>query len=130
MVFYFSCYLDKLCIFDITNNSELKIMLEILLYLLTGHFIGDFAFQTAWMYAEKGKLWKANFAHAAVYTSVILIVVRIGMGSIPISISALALIAVSHFIIDPLKARWGIIKYFWLDQLLHIAVLITAIFIP
>lgn len=110
-------------------------LFELLLYLLAGHFIGDFAFQADWIAQRKGKSWEINLYHALIYTATIVFAAAFGAmvtteGGTGISYGAMILIALSHFIIDPLKARWGIVKYIWLDQLLHIAVLIIAIFIP
>lgn len=96
-----------------------------LIWLLAGHFIGDFAFQNDWMATQKAKSWEVNMYHALVYTAAILVVAKVGGATLPLS--ALAVIFVSHFIIDPMKARWHIIKHIWLDQLLHLIVLIAIL---
>jgi hypothetical protein len=80
--------------------------------------------QTAWLAENKGKSWEANFLHAAVYTSVIFLAARID--GVTLSIAAVAVIFGSHFLIDPLKAKWGIIKSIWLDQILHLAVFVLV----
>jgi len=92
--------------------------LELFLLLLSAHFIGDYAFQTMWMATEKHKKWEVNLYHALLYTATFIIF------RIPLSYLSLVIIAISHFLIEPLKGRWGILKYDWQDQLLHIAVLI------
>ncbi len=84
---------------------------------LAAHFIGDFAFQSAWMAENKGKSLEINFYHAATYTSSF---VLLGTG---FSLTQLGIILVTHFFIDLAKARWGIIKHIWVDQLLHIAII-------
>lgn len=94
------------------------------LAFLAGHFVGDTGLQTPWLGENKGKLWVANFLHAAVYTSVIFLAARID--GTTLTITAVAVIFGSHFLIDPLKARWGIIKSIWLDQVLHLAVLVLV----
>lgn len=97
--------------------------LETLLLALAAHFIGDFALQSAWMASEKGKSMEINIYHAIVYTSTF-IIFRVGFS--PIS---LLILTISHIFIDPLKARDSKIKYIWQDQLLHIAVIMFALFV-
>lgn len=92
--------------------------LELFILLLSAHFIGDFAFQSSWVGLEKGKSWEINLYHALTYTATF-ILFRIALS--PLS---LLILAVSHFLIEPLKSRWGILKYIWQDQLLHIAILV------
>jgi hypothetical protein len=82
---------------------------------LACHFIGDFPFQSEWFVAMKGKSWEVNFYHAATYTAPFVL-----LGVPPLEV---AILFVSHFCIDPLKARWGIVKTVWQDQLLHGSVL-------
>lgn len=93
-----------------------------LLWLLAGHFIGDFPFQSEWMVANKGTSWEINTYHALVYASTIFVIAKIG--NIELSALAFFILFASHFIIDPLKARWKIIKSIWIDQLLHFIVLV------
>jgi hypothetical protein len=96
-----------------------------LLWLVAGHFLGDFAFQSDWMATQKGKSWEINLYHAAVYTATIFVVATIG--GVTLSVLALAILIVSHFCIDPFKARWNLIKSIWIDQLLHLLVLIAVV---
>lgn len=91
------------------------------LWLIAGHFLGDIAFQPNWIASKKGKSWEINGCHAAVYTATVFVIA--GIGSIILSPLVLMIIFASHFIIDPLKARWGIIKSIWVDQILHLIVL-------
>ena len=91
------------------------------MWLLAGHFIGDFPFQSEWMVREKGKSWEINGYHAAVYAATIFIVAKIGGITLPPW--AVLFFFTSHFLIDPLKARWGIVKDIWIDQLIHLAVI-------
>ena len=114
--------------------------MELFLWLLAGHFIGDFAFQSAWMASEKGKSWEINFYHAAVYTAAVMFFGTFGVlagaamrfmlygtpGDISFLVAAPAAIIVifiSHFFIDPLKTRYGLIRYIWEKQLLHMVIL-------
>jgi len=75
------------------------------------HFIADYPLQSEWMVMNKGKSWEVNLYHAATYAAVFAV-----MGATPIQT---LILCVSHFFIDPLKARWGYVKTIWLDQLLH-----------
>ncbi len=97
--------------------------METLLLLLACHFIGDIALQTEWLAEGKGKSWEINFYHVAVYLAVFIL-----FGP-ELSLSSLGIIFISHFLIDPLKSRWGVIKYIWQDQILHILVLLVVFFI-
>jgi len=85
------------------------------LIALACHFIGDFPLQSEWIAINKGKSWEVNFYHAVIYTAIFVL-----MGATPIQATVLC---VSHFCIDPLKARWGIIKSIWQDQILHLIIL-------
>jgi hypothetical protein len=96
-------------------------ILILLSAFLAGHFLGDFPFQNQWMIDNKGKSWEVNAYHALVYTAVIFSVTAIVGFIIPIS--SLGVLIISHFLIDPLKARWKIIKSIWIDQILHILIL-------
>jgi hypothetical protein len=86
---------------------------------IAAHFIGDYPCQSIWMCTEKGKSWEVNFYHAAVYASVFLVLGCAWW-------QFLVLLA-THFMIDPLKARWGMVKTIWQDQLLH-AVVVAVLF--
>jgi len=97
-----------------------------ILWLLAGHLLGDFPFQSDWMAREKGKSWEILLYHALVYTATMLVVATIG--GVTLSLAALTVLFGTHFVIDPLKARWHIIKHIWIDQLLHVAVIIFVFF--
>ncbi|GCE12253.1 DUF3307 domain-containing protein [Tengunoibacter tsumagoiensis] len=94
----------------------IQLALPPLMIWLACHFIGDFAFQSSWMSAEKGKSWEVNFYHCATYTAVFIIFAHT-------SLLATSILLSTHFIIDTLKARYRIIGPIWLDQLLHILVI-------
>jgi len=97
---------------------------RLLLFLSAGHLIGDFPFQPQWLGENKGKSWEINAYHALVYAATVLVVSTIGGFTLPLAI--VGFIAISHFLIDPLKARWHIVKHIWLDQIFHIIVLIIV----
>ncbi|HVU66600.1 MAG TPA: DUF3307 domain-containing protein [Ktedonobacteraceae bacterium] len=98
------------------------IPLQVLLVWLACHFIGDFAFQSAWMSMEKGKSWEVNFYHGATYTAVFVLFAHS-------SLLATAVIFGTHLVIDPLKARYKVIGPIWLDQLLHIATIVLVLWL-
>ena len=98
------------------------IPLQVLLVWLACHFIGDFAFQSAWMSMEKGKSWEVNFYHGATYTAVFVLFAQS-------SLLATAVILGTHLVIDPLKARYKVIGPIWLDQLLHIATIVLVLWL-
>ena len=89
-----------------------------LLAAIAAHFVGDYAFQGAWFAREKGRSWEVNFYHAATYTAPFVLFAHAGW-------LAAIIILISHFLIDPLKARWKIIptNMIWMDQILHFAVI-------
>ena len=96
------------------------IPLQVLFVWLACHFIGDFAFQSAWMSMEKGKSWEVNFYHGATYTAVFVLFAHS-------SLLATAVIFGTHLVIDPLKARYRIIGPIWLDQFLHIVTILLIL---
>ena len=91
-----------------------------LLVWLACHFVGDFAFQSTWMSMEKGKSWEINFYHCATYTATFILFAH------P-SIPSVALILLTHYIVDTLKARYKVISSIWLDQLLHVLTIILIL---
>lgn len=98
--------------------------MEKILWLLAGHLLGDFPFQSDWMRQNKGVSWEINTYHALVYTATMMVVAQIG--GIYLPASALVLFFISHFLIDPLKARWKVVKNIWTDQLIHFAVILLV----
>ncbi len=97
----------------------MQVLYAVLIWLAC-HFLGDFAFQSTWMAANKGKSWEVNFYHAATYTAVFVLFAR----ATP---AAIAVIFLSHVIIDPLKTRYNIIKPIWVDQALHFIVIFALL---
>jgi hypothetical protein len=94
--------------------------LVLVLIWLACHFMGDFAFQSDWMSANKGKSWEVNVYHAATYTAVFVLFAR----ATPATIAA---IFITHFLIDPLKTRYHVIKPIWVDQALHFVVIFALL---
>src|SRR5712691_4152637 len=98
----------------------INIPISTLLIWLACQFVGDFAFQSSWMSREKGKSWEVNFYHCATYTAVFILFAH------P-SLLATALLFGTHFVVDPLKARYNIIRPIWLDQLIHIVTIVLIL---
>ena len=98
---------------------------DYILMLLACHFLGYFAFQS--YFIAKGKSdWELNFYHAATYTAPFVLFLP---DDIRLSLVSVGILFVSHFFIDPLSARWGIIKKTWQDQILHFIILIIVVII-
>lgn len=106
-------------------------------YLLIGHLIGDFLLQTSWMAKYKATKWLPLLAHVTVYTMVVGI---FGMMSGGLSITALALIAASHIMLDrrtfvafwvrniqQARGKEGAWLCIMADQIFHIIILAIAI---
>lgn len=91
-------------------------MLNLMCLLIACHFVGDFPFQGEFLALNKGKSWEINFYHAITYTATFVIFAKV-------SVLFATLLLVSHFIIDPLKARYGIIKHIWVDQFIHVLII-------
>ncbi len=96
------------------------ISIPTLLIWLACHFVGDFAFQSTWMSAEKGKSWEVNFYHSATYTAVFVLLAHS-------SVLATAILCGTHYVVDPLKARYKLIGPIWVDQLLHILTILLIL---
>lgn len=92
-----------------------------LLLLIAAHFLGDFPFQSEWMIKMKETSWEINGYHALTYTATFYVLAYLGNVALPIWFFLGILI--SHFFIDPLKARYKVIKNIWLDQILHLSII-------
>jgi hypothetical protein len=97
-------------------------MLEFIITLIACHFIADFPMQSDFLVLNKGKSWEINFYHAIIYASTFILFAHV-------SLSFAILLFVSHFIIDPMKARYKIIKPIWQDQILHFIVIAIGVLI-
>lgn len=79
-------------------------------FLLIGHFIGDYLFQTKWMAAGKATQWLPLLTHVAVYTAVITLIAWIGFGGL--SVFGVVIIFLSHVLFD----RRGFIQW-WVNTI-------------
>lgn len=107
-------------------------MLDLLFFLILGHFFGDFALQSDRVAAEKQKSQKVLFYHVVIYTLVIALSLMIGLYLNksndffqPVTVLVLMAVLVAHWIQDYLKAfRFnGTKQAFYFDQGIHILVL-------
>lgn len=87
--------------------------IALLLIWLACHFLGDFPWQGEYLSAMKAKSWEHLLYHCATYTGVFVLFAHAS------PLAALALF-VPHVMIDALKARYKVIRWLWLDQLLHV----------
>jgi hypothetical protein len=108
-------------------------MIELILYLLAFHFIGDFAFQSEWLGLNKGRSYELMFYHCCIYTLTIYLGIDMYsyIHNYTIELNTLLYLLIiifsTHFIIDNMKARFKTINRIWIDQLFHILVLIISV---
>lgn len=88
------------------------------------HFIGDFAFQSAWMAMEKGKSFEVLVYHCLTYTAPFATAVALLGELTPYTPHTLSvpIILGTHVVIDTCSARLKLINI-WQDQLCHLSVL-------
>ena len=108
-------------------------MNDLLAWLLAGHMIGDYLFQTRWMAERKMTLISALTIHSAIYACVVWVVSLPAGGLNPISV---LFVFIAHAVVD----RRGITMWWcrnvtqssrmWLliitDQSLHVVVLVLT----
>lgn len=74
-------------------------MTEIVLVGILCHFLGDYFIQTEWMAREKTKYWSPAIWHGVTY-GVPFVIAAMIMSSWSLSLLALAVIIVTHIVID------------------------------
>lgn len=84
--------------------------MEMLIYLILCHLVGDYLFQTDFIAKTKGSNWYHMFVHCGLYIAPFAFFFGITW--------QLSVLFAAHMIIDPLKARYNKINY-WQDQVLH-----------
>ena len=88
-------------------------IVQFLYKLLACHFMGDYVLQVNYIAQTKGKNWWHMVTHCILYTVPFALTFGIDW--------RLAVILISHFIIDSLKARWHVIGYA-ADQVDHLLI--------
>jgi hypothetical protein len=108
-------------------------------WLIIGHLIGDFLFQTSWMAQYKATRWLPLLTHVTIYT---LVVSLIGIATGGLTWLAIAVIFLSHVFLDrrtfvafwvskiqrstgPESGWLGIVT----DQIFHVIILAIAIWV-
>lgn len=90
-------------------------MIATIYKLVLCHFLGDYVFQTDFLARTKGENWWHMLAHCIMYTTPFICFFGFNLN--------IAVLFLSHFIIDSAKARYKKINYVS-DQLLHIGTLV------
>ncbi|AXH99994.1 DUF3307 domain-containing protein [Sporosarcina sp. PTS2304] len=72
--------------------------MDLFTYLLLGHLVGDFLFQSSWMAMNKAKQWIPLLIHCIIYTATVSIAILIGGFSL--SPFAVGILFFSHVILD------------------------------
>ncbi|SFH12129.1 Protein of unknown function [Desulfotomaculum arcticum] len=104
-------------------------------WLLIGHLVGDYLFQTRWMAENKSSNWLPLLLHSMVYTGVVFVCSLPAGG---ITIVGIAVIFFSHLILDKRNlVKWWTTHItrspdvFWLqlmvDQVFHVLVLVLVL---
>jgi len=107
-------------------------MVDLLFYLLLGHFFGDFALQTDRVAAEKQRSLKVLTYHVTLYSLVLMVFLYAGLllngQNTFLSITTIWVVVgvfIAHWIQDYLKAFKfnGAKQAFYLDQAMHVFIL-------
>ena len=95
-------------------------------YLLLGHLLGDFTFQTDDIAENKTKQWRWNLCHSIIVTlSMLIFAIFFG----PLIASLVILNGVLHFVIDYYKSKLSgasplnALTYFLADQAVHLLII-------
>lgn len=107
-------------------------MLDLLFFMILGHYCGDFALQSDRMARDKGDSYGVLTVHVLLYTAILSLFIAIGMYyndnhtffSITTLVVLLAIFTI-HWVQDHIKAKWfnGSKQAYYFDQAVHIIVL-------
>lgn len=106
-------------------------MIEYLLFIIIGHMVGDYLFQSDYLANNKGKDNYLLLAHSVLYSFGIMVVAYIM--KIELSVIQLLILAIVHFPVDYVKARGITPKYMGsdyaliFDQLIHYLTLLIVV---
>ena len=102
-------------------------MIEMVFFLICAHYFADYVLQSDYLANTKKDSWYNLFAHCIIYTGATMVVFKI-LGVFNI-IKALIML-VSHIIIDKWKCtKPPKLKYLYIDQSLHLLIIITLAFL-
>lgn len=93
--------------------------MDTILKLIFCHLIGDYVLQGDFIAQSKGKNWYHLFVHCMLYCLPFYVVFGLTW--------QLAVIFITHIVIDALKARYKIINYVT-DQVLHYLIVLIYLF--
>ena len=96
-----------------------KVILEKIAILVFCHLLGDYVLQVRFIADSKGKNWYHMFIHCVLYCFPFWVFFGLSW--------QLVVVFVTHMIIDPMKARWGLIGY-TSDQVAHYGILTVYLF--
>ena len=82
--------------------------------LMLCHFLGDYVFQTDFLAKTKSENWWHMLAHCVTYTAPFIYFFGLNLN--------IAVLFLTHLIIDSVKARYKKINYVS-DQILHVVIL-------
>ncbi len=108
-------------------------MLDLMFFLLLGHYLGDFALQSDKMARYKGESPSILSLHVLIYTSTLTLLLAYGLSfrgddSFMSLTTLLAVVAVGaiHWIQDLIKARKfdGSKQAYYVDQAIHVTILL------
>lgn len=91
-------------------------MIKLIITLILCHLIGDYVLQTDFIAKTKGTNWYHLIVHCALYCLPFFVVYGLTW--------QLIFIFITHFVIDPLKARYNKINYVTDQSLHYIAMLV------
>jgi len=102
-------------------------MIENIVWLLFGHYIGDIALQSDWVATNKGKYWYVLLSHCMIWSACICI----GLQFLGIyALWKFFLLFIGHFIMDSWKSRQPKTPENWWkiypDQAFHIIQIIIV----
>lgn len=102
-------------------------------WLLIGHFIGDWAFQSEWMVRHKQDALfnRAIFFHCGVYTVVLLVVLGLSVQfALPAGDFFIfgAVVYLSHWLIDATNAAYYWMNVFQQSNVLFVRIVVDQIF--
>lgn len=110
-------------------------MLDLLFFLLLGHYVGDFALQSDKMAQNKGRSQAFMSLHILIYTTTMSLFLAYGLSfqesnnflSLT-TLLVLAAVCIIHWIQDLIKARKfnGSKQAFYVDQAIHVIVLLIV----
>lgn len=92
-------------------------MFELLIFLIFGHCIGDFALQSEWVAVNKAKEWYIMFSHVMIWTGVLSFIL---LYFNEFTISKAIFLSIGHIIMDSYKCRQDEWWYIYPDQAWHI----------